>query len=338
MRWDIDELDVRQGDNRLTARGRVSETRLALDGELDLPALDTLHDALGGTLAGRFSAAGSLEAPQLDLSLSGEGLAFAEDRLSSLELSGRVSGIDDPDLDLNLAIAGLDAAGQRFSDVTLALDGRLSAHRLTLEAVAGRGMPLTRAALALEAGLSADRQRYAGQLSPLEVDSEAGDIRLEAPLAFDADIGAGSAQVQPFCLRREQGGRVCLDEPLQASAEQGRAVLSVSDLSMEILEQWLPPEWRAEGETRLSLTAEWRQSGAQWGAQADLVTTLSLQGLDAYGQPWTLPNSRLTLQLDASQARVDLDLGLQLDDAGRIGLALALDDPRAWRPGWPTGP
>ncbi|MCG6657108.1 translocation/assembly module TamB [Halomonas campisalis] len=327
MRWTIDELDFRQGANRLTASGRVSDTQLDLGGEFDLPALASLHDELGGTLAGRFTASGSLEAPQLDFELSGDGLAFAENRLDSLRLSGRVSGIDDPDLDLSLAIERLNAGGQRFSEVSLNLDGRLSAHRLTLEAIAGRGMPLSRAVLAVEGGLSEDRQRYAGQLTPLEVDSENGDIRLVDPLTFDVNIAAASARVQPFCLRREQGGRVCLDETLEASADQGRAVLSVRDLSMTILEEWLPPDWAAEGETLLSLVVEWRQAGAQWGARADLETTLSLQGLDAYGQPWQLPNSRLTLEVDASQARVDLDLGLQLDDAGRIGLALRLDDP-----------
>jgi translocation and assembly module TamB len=327
MRWNIEQFDFRQGDNRLIASGRVSDRRLDLAGEIDLPALGSLHDELRGRLSGDFSTAGTLAAPQLDLRLMGDRLAFANHRLESLRLTGRVSGLDDPELDLSLAIERLNAGGQRFSEVALALDGRLSAHRLTLDAIAGRGMPLSRAAMALEAGLSEDRQHYAGRIESLEVDSDAGDIRLDAALRFDADLAAGSARVQPFCLRREQGGRACLDEPLQASADQGRAVLSVRDLPMAMLEEWLPEEWTAQGETRLDLLAEWRQGGAQWRALADLQSDLSLQGLDRYGQPWSLPDTRLTLGLDATQARAELDLALQLAEAGRVGLVLTINDP-----------
>ncbi|MCA1769515.1 MAG: hypothetical protein LC652_06030, partial [Halomonas sp.] len=192
MRWEIETLDFHQGDNRLNAAGRVSEAIIDLTGELNMPALASLHDQLSGTLTGRFAAGGSLDAPQLDLTLRGENLTFAENRVSSLRLNADISGIEDPALDVSLELESLNAAGQRFSEITLGLDGLLSDHRLTLSAQAGPGMPLSRAVLTLKGGLDGARERYRGELLPLEVDTEFGDIRLAQALIFEVNLPAGS--------------------------------------------------------------------------------------------------------------------------------------------------
>ncbi|MGJ7461744.1 autotransporter assembly complex protein TamB [Halomonas sp. MA07-2] len=327
MRWEIETLDFRQGENRLNAAGQVSEAVIDLAGELDMPALSSLHEDLSGSLAGRFNAGGSLEAPQLDLELSGGDLAFADNRVAALRLSANVSGIEDPALDVSLELERLNAAGQGFSEITLGLEGLLSAHRLTLAAQAESGMPLSRAALTLEGGLDGTRERYRGEFLPLEVDTEFGDIRLAQPLAFEANLPAGSVAVQPFCLRREQGGELCLSEALQASADSGRAALTLRELPMSLLEEWVPEEWTLEGDSELDLVAEWRQGGSVWEADLRLTSNLALEGLDAYGQPWSLPASRLSARVSATPARADVDLDLTLAEAGRLGLELVIDDP-----------
>ncbi|MCE8019057.1 translocation/assembly module TamB [Halomonas sp. MCCC 1A11036] len=327
MRWQVETLDFRQGDNRILATGTVSEQAIDLAAEIELPALGSLHEELAGTLSGHIDAAGSLEAPRIDLDLTGDGLRFAENRLERLRLRGRVSGLDDPDMDLALDIAGIDAGGQRVEALALALQGRLSGHRLTLEASAGTGMPLSRAALALEGAMGSDRERYRGRLTPLEVDSEYGDLRLDDPMLFEADLSAGSARVQPFCLRRVQGGVVCLESPLVASVDQGQAALSLREVPMEMLEEWLPEEWRVSGATELQLAAQWSQGGNAWRAEVELLSELALAGLDAYGQPWELPPSRLSVDLQATPARADLALSLDISQAGDLDLTLGIEDP-----------
>lgn len=327
MRWEIDTLDFRQGENRLNAAGRVSEALIDLAGELDMPNLGSLHDELSGTLAGRFAAGGSLEAPQLDLELGGDDLAFAQHRVDSLRLSADISGIEDPALDVSLELERLNAAGQRFSEITLGVDGRLSDHRLTVVAQAARGMPLSRAALALEGGLDGARERYRGALMPLEVDTEFGDIRLAEAIAFEANLPAGSVRAEPFCLRREQGGELCLVETLEASAGRGRTALTLRDLPMSLLDEWVPEEWTLEGGSELDLVAEWRQGGSAWQADLRLESDLAVEGLDAYGQPWSLPASRLTARVSATQARAEVDIDLNVAEAGQVGLALTIDDP-----------
>ncbi|QOR38886.1 translocation/assembly module TamB [Billgrantia diversa] len=327
MQWQVEEFDFRQGNNRITASGAISDSQMDLSGDISLTELGSLHDELSGSLTGRFRTEGSPEKPRLELDLEGRELAFADNRLETLQLSGSVEGLDDPELDVELDIERLVAGGQRFSDVSLDLAGRLSSHRAELTAIAGQGMPLTRASLVLEGGLDAERQRYTGRIDPLEVDGDYGEIRLAESIEFSADLTSGQAQVEPFCLRREQGGRACLKEPLQASAEEGQVALTVRELPMELLDEWLPEDWRASGASELNLQARWRQGGSQWDLEADLGSELNLEGVDIYGQPWSMPDTRLNARVDASQARTALELDLELGDAGRLDLDIGLDDP-----------
>lgn len=327
MRWKLDTLDFRQGSNRLSAAGSISPSSLDLRGELALPAMDSLYPGLDGVLNGEFIARGSLEAPRLELDLTGRELAFNDNRLSRLDLEASVAGLDDPELAVTLDARDIAAGGQQITALTLDLDGRQTAHRLRLAMDGGEGLPISRLALTLEGGLDAARERYRGTLSPLELDSEFGDVRLAEALAFEANLPEGAARVAPFCLSRRQGGDVCLVEPLEASAEAGRAALEIRDLPMDMLDSLMPPGWRIGGESAGTLSAGWSGGGKRWRLDADLDSRAEVTGEDAYGQPWAVPGTSLDVAVEASEARADLELVVGLADTGQLRLALGIIDP-----------
>ncbi|MDX1465897.1 MAG: translocation/assembly module TamB domain-containing protein, partial [Halomonas sp.] len=327
MHWDIETLDFRQGRNRVSAAGTVSPASLDLQGELALPAMESLYPGLEGVLDGTFIAQGSLEAPQLELDLAGRELAFNDNRLSRLELAVRVAGLEDPDLDVTLDARDIAAGGQRSAALTLDLEGQQTAHRLRLAMDGGEGLPVSRLALTLEGGLDRAREQYRGSLSPLEVDSDFGDIRLAEALAFEANLPDGSAKVSPFCLRRRQGGDVCLVEPLEASAEAGRAALEIRDLPMDLVDSVMPSGWRIDGESAGTLSARWSDGGERWRLDADLDSRAEVTGEDAYGQPWAVPGTSLDVTVEASEARADLTVVVGLAETGEVRLALGIVDP-----------
>lgn len=327
MRWNIERLDLRQGENRLTAQGQIGE-QMDLSGSLQAPGLNALSPDLGGTLQGDFQLSGSLDTPALALDLSGERLVFAENRLGALTLRARTQGLEDPQLDLTLDAERLEAGGQRLSRLTVGLDGRLSAHRLTIEATAGRGMPLSRAGLTLEGGLNADRDRYQGQLMPLEVDADAGTLRLDEALTFDVDMAKAAANLSPFCLRREEGGRLCSTQPIDASAQQGRATLQLTELPMSLLEPYLPVGWKASGDNNADVVVAWQDQGSSWSLDANLDSRLAIEAQDAFGQPVTLPTTQLTLSANATPAAANVELNLGLEQGGSANLTLRIDDPQ----------
>ncbi|BBI51234.1 hypothetical protein HORIV_36550 [Vreelandella olivaria] len=170
-------------------------------------------------------------------------------------------------------------------------------------------------------------QRYQARLTPLEIDSEAGDIRLEAPLDVRYNLANGEARLSTFCLRREQGGLVCSEEEIVASAQQGNAVLSVREVPMEMLEPFLPEEWQLEGDTTADLVANWRQGGARWQADLQILSELAITAVNDYGQPVQLPEISLDAQIKANHAQADANVSLSLAEAGDLNLDLSVNDP-----------
>lgn len=327
MHWALETLDFSQGRNRINAAGTVSPSSLDLQGELDLPAMESLYPGLDGVLDGTFVAQGSLEAPQLELDLTGRELAFNDNRLSRLDLEASVAGLDDPELAVMLDARDIAAGGQQITALTLDLEGQQTAHRLRLAMEGGEGLPVSRLALTLEGGLDRAREQYRGTLAPLEVDSEFGDIRLDEALTFAANLPEGSARMAPFCLNRRQGGDVCLVEPLEASAEAGRAALEIRDLPMDMVDSVMPPGWRIGGESAGTLSASWSGGGERWRLDADLDSRAEVTGEDAYGQPWSVPGTTLNVAVEASEARADLELVVGLADTGEVRLVLGIVDP-----------
>ncbi|HSP31210.1 MAG TPA: translocation/assembly module TamB, partial [Halomonas sp.] len=217
---DIDELLFTQGDNRLEAAGQISEQAMSLNADIALRQLQTLSPDLAGILEGTLQASGSFSQPQLLANLKGNGLRFAENRIEQLELAAEIQGVDDPELEVQLALQDVIAGGQTLSNVDATLAGRLSQHQLELAAQGADNAVLSRALIALDGRFNQQSQLYQARLTPLEIDSEAGEIRLEAPLDLSYNLADGQTSLSPFCLRREEGGLVCSEEEINASAQQ----------------------------------------------------------------------------------------------------------------------
>jgi len=324
---DIDQLLFTQGNNRLEAAGQISEQAMSLNADIALRQLQTLSPDLAGTLVGTLRASGSFSQPQLLANLRGDGLRFAENRVERLELDADVRGLDDPVLDVQLALQNVMAGGQSLSQVNANLSGRLSQHQLELTAQGQENAVLSRALIALDGRLNQENQLYQARITPLEIDSEAGSIRLEAPLDLRYNLADGQARLSPFCLRREEGGVVCSEEAINASAQQGSALLTLREVPMEMLEPFLPEEWQLEGDTTADLAANWRQGGARWQADVRILSELAITAVNDYGQPVELPRINLDAQVEANQAQADANIVLSLAEAGELGLTLSINDP-----------
>ncbi|MGP9686464.1 autotransporter assembly complex protein TamB [Halomonas sp. AOP25-F1-15] len=324
---DIDELLFTQGNNRIEAAGQISEKAMSLNADIALRQLQTLSPDLAGTLVGTLQASGSFNQPQLIANLQGDALRFAENRIEQLELTADVKGLEDPRLDVQLAMTNVLAGGQSLSDITATLSGRLSQHQLELTVLGQNDAVLSRALIALEGRFNQQSQQYQARLTPLEIDSEAGTIRLEAPLDLRYNLADGQARLSPFCLRREEGGLVCSEEVITASAQQGNATLTVREVPMEMLEPFLPEEWQLEGDTTADLAANWRRGGAQWQADLRILSDVAITAVNDYGQPVQLPKISLDAQVEANQAQADADIALSLAEAGDLNFNLSINDP-----------
>ncbi|WP_027966884.1 translocation/assembly module TamB domain-containing protein [Halomonas halocynthiae] len=327
MNWQIDTLNFYQGKNHLSASGKVSPELMDIAANIDMPALNTLYPELAGTLKGSIKAAGSLETPQMNIDIAGQQLIFADNQIASLTVEGQVAGVKDPEIDLALLAENVFAGGQSIDSVQVALDGLLSNHRLEIDLDGQSDGPLTRLDVVLESGLDQQAQHYAGQLERLDAQTPYGSFALSNALVFDADLAKSSAELQPFCIQREQGGAICLIDPLLASADAGNANLEIRELPMDLADAALPPGWSVTGTTEGTIQAQWSAGAARWQANVTLDSNAEITGEDAYGQPWTVPGSALTVQLDADQEKINSTVALNLGDTGDLRVELAIADP-----------
>ncbi|MGO2132981.1 MAG: autotransporter assembly complex protein TamB [Halomonas sp.] len=268
-----------------------------------------------------------MKEPQMDIDIIGQQLVFADNQVASLALEGQVAGIDDPDINIALLVEQVFAGGQVLDSVLVTLDGPLSNHRLEIDLDGQRDAPLTQLDLILEAGLDQQRQHYAGQMERLDAQTPYGNFNLSNALNFDADLSQSSAEVQPFCIQREQGGAICLVDPLLASADAGNANLEIRELPMDLADAALPPGWGITGATEGSIQAQWSAGATRWQADVSLDSNAKITGEDAYGRPWAVPGSALTVQLKADQAQINSVVALNLGNTGDLQLELAIDDP-----------
>ncbi|MEY4642309.1 MAG: hypothetical protein RLZZ227_2303 [Pseudomonadota bacterium] len=177
------ELRASSGANTLDINGSAGRD-LALQWNLQAPALDTLWQGLAGNLAGSGSISGTPDMPRANGALQGAlQLARADGtlRLESLTLSADY-GAGGNDVQLTLGALTLDSANNRrvlLQQGELALTGTPAAH-----AVRGTfSGPEELVQFRIE-GAAADGD-WRGVVQQLTLDSRGGEWQLEAPFAVD---------------------------------------------------------------------------------------------------------------------------------------------------------
>ena len=325
--WTIRTLNLRQGRNQLQAHGLIAD-QSDLHATIDAPMLSTLWPGLGGRLRGQLDVSGPLTSPRGRIDVQGDQLRYADHQLQHLSVNGSGTGSDDPDMNVVLNASGVKSGALALRSAALTLKGRLSQHQLNLLVDGQKGSAVTQARLALDGGLNAQTHHYHARVTPLSVEAaQVGQLALNGPLLADVDLTNSAATVQPFCLVRAQGGRLCAEKPIQASADHGQAQLMLDGLPMAMLNSVMPDPWRVSGTTQGRLEARWSAGGTRWLASGDITNGVTVSGKDVDGKAYSLPAASTHLQLEATPEKARLQTQMTLKNAGQVRLDVGINDP-----------
>ncbi|MCG5496826.1 translocation/assembly module TamB domain-containing protein [Ectothiorhodospira variabilis] len=243
------------GENRLSTRGRVSDT-LALDFDLNAPDLPALWPGLEGRVNASGQVSGPLEAPVVSTRADIRDLGLGDLSLARLDLDLEAGVSPDSPLRLDLEARDL-RLGQdlELSSLSLQGSGTAQAHEINLDLEADQGQ----LGLTLEGALD-EGPAWAGQLTRLDLDQpQAGAWQLQTAVGLHASPHAAGLE-DSLCLAQNEG-RLCLDG--HWSAEAGAAAdLQLTELSLQILTPFLPPNLRIDGS--LGATASLRLDDQLW--------------------------------------------------------------------------
>ncbi|WP_151670671.1 translocation/assembly module TamB domain-containing protein [Nitrincola schmidtii] len=296
---DIDSLLLGLGVTQLDVNGTMQNEQLALNFNLNAPNLSTLLPDLAGQLRASGQVNGPMMTPEIRADISGEGLAFQENKVA--EITGRIradiSGASDSDIDLTLT--NVNVAGDLLDSVQLTLNGKPDAHRLKLTTVG----ELINLYAEINGRFDQAQSSYAGRLSDLELDrSEIG--RWTQSNTSNFSFQAPSFRLEQTCLVQSQGeAQLCLSAN-RNNSNRLSADFSLSDLSLRLLDPFLQG---VEVESNLNVSGQFSQQGTQHPEAQFVVSTTPGRLMTPDDQPdFDLDPIRLDANLSGDNLRAEL--------------------------------
>ncbi len=291
--WTLGALDVRLGANRIHGSGSL-EQRLAGRIDLDLPRLGQLWPDLQGRLTGRLDVAGTLQAPQGQLTLQGQQLAQATNRVQKLDLravldsaqKGRVdlsgSGIRAGETDLgNLLVNG--QGDQQRQQLQLSLQG-----------------PKLRTALGFDGTLQQGNWR--GRLATGLVQFGGQDWRLQSPASL-ARLANGQIDLGAHCWR---SGPASLCGEDQRLVPEPRLRYHLKQFPLQSLAQWLPKDFAWDGNLDADVALDLPASGPK--GQLLIAADGGTLRVRDKGQWLSFPYQTLRVQSQLAPTAIDTQL------------------------------
>ncbi|MDP3978399.1 MAG: translocation/assembly module TamB domain-containing protein [Pseudomonas sp.] len=311
--WSLQRLDLRLGDNRIDGSGELNQ-RLSGQLRLKLPRLGQLWPQLQGQLQGQLDLAGTLQAPQGQLSLQGQRLTYIDQRVERVQLDAALDSAQQARVELDAQgivlgeaeLGRLKASGQgdrRRQRLQLKLDG-----------------PLLQSALAFAGRW--DQGAWRGQLNSGEVQSGGQDWRLQQPAGL-VRLANGRLNLAAHCWR---SGAASLCGEDQRLLPEPRLRYRLSDFPLDSLAPWLPRDFAWQG----LLNAEVQLDLPAAGPSGRVV-------LDAGSGIWRIHDrdqwldfayDSLRLESQLSPQQIDTRLDLRGPKIGELRLQARLD-PRS---------
>lgn len=199
-RYRIADADLRYGEARLQASGQYGGQH-DLDWRLSVPdASQLLPDARGSlTSQGRLSGTG--REPQVRGSLTAQDLRYLDYHLGKLEAQADLDLADQRSSHLQVSGAKLELGGRVVHSAEIVLDGRASAHQLS---VLADGDDLS---LALRTQSEYDAGTWRGQIIRLDANIGSAALKLTAPAPYE--LSQQHMELGQLCLAGATTERAC---------------------------------------------------------------------------------------------------------------------------------
>lgn len=320
-RWQLPELDLRLGDNRIAGEGEWNG-QLAARLQVALTRLDQLWPGLRGQLEGNLRLAGSVQAPQGSLTLSGQRLGHGEQALAALRVEASVDARQRGEL--RVEAGGLRSGDTDYGQLQVTGSGTLARHQFVLGL---SGAPV-RAELALAGGLRGADWR--GSLERGDLAVAGMDWRLRQPASIERSAG-GRLTLGAHCWQSEQASLCAEAQRLQPEPQLR---LQLRDFALARLGEALPDGFALAGQLNGELRVDLPAAGPRGEIRLDAGSgRLRLRDPASANGAWQeIPYDSLRLTSRLQPRRVASELLLAGPGLGTLALQADIDPLAAGRP------
>ncbi|KRP67837.1 translocation/assembly module TamB domain-containing protein [Pseudomonas orientalis] len=317
QQWTLANLDIRLGDNRINGSGSLQQ-RLAGQIDIKLARLAQLWPQLRGQVNGRFEVAGTLKAPQGKLDLKGLQLAFADNRLQTLNLDANLDSAQRAKLDLKAS--GIQSGETQVGNLTASAQGDIKNQKVQL-ALTG---PLVKLALALDGNL--DKDNWRGRLASGDVQAGGQDWRLQAPAKIER-LADGKLTFAAHCWV-SGGASLCGED--QRLMPEPKLRYHLKQFPIDSLAAFLPNDFAWQGRLNADVQLDLPASGPKGVVSVDAGGG-NLRGRDK-GQWLDFPYDTLKLETTLNPKRIDTQLNFRGGKLGELLLQAQINPLPANKP------
>ncbi|WP_296284401.1 translocation/assembly module TamB domain-containing protein [Pseudomonas sp.] len=308
--WKVEGLALQLGDNRISGQATLDQR---LSGRLDiaLNRLGQLWPQLFGRLNGQLDLAGTLQAPQGQLKLDGQRVAYADQGLRTLDLTASLDAAQRGRV--NLTAQGLHSGDTDFGVLKLDGSGDLKRQQLALNL---QGKPVV-----LDLGLDGNwnGKDWRGRLVKGDIQSGGQDWRLQQPARLER-LADGRINLGAHCWASGPAS-LCMED--QRLMPDPRLRLHLREFPLDSLARWLPEDfaWKGklDGDVQLDLPAS--------GPNGSILINANNGTLRIKEQEeWVdFPYQRLQLESRLTPRRIDTSLQFLGDKLGSLQAQVQLD-------------
>nr|WP_314583552.1 translocation/assembly module TamB domain-containing protein [uncultured Pseudomonas sp.] len=309
-RWNVSALQIRLGDNRIEGTGSLQQK---LVGQLDmnLPRLGQLWPRLQGQVKGRLDLAGTLQAPQGQLALQGNQLAYETNKLQSLNLAAKLDGAQRATIDLKTS--GIQAGDTALGALTVNGQGDIKRQQVKLDLQG----PLLKLALALDGAL--DKGNWRGRLASGDIQTSGQDWRLQQPARLER-LADGTINFGAHCW---MSGPASLCGEDQRLMPDPRLRYHLKQFPLESLAQWLPKDFAWKGALNADVQLDIPASGPN--GQVVIDASGGTLRVKEKNQWLDFPYQALKLTSSLTPKKVDISLNFRGGKLGELLARLSID-------------
>ncbi|MDH0747711.1 translocation/assembly module TamB [Pseudomonas sp. GD03842] len=309
-RWNVSALQIRLGDNRIHGTGSLQQT---LTGQLDmdLPRLGQLWPRLQGQAKGRLDLAGTLQAPQGQLTLQGARLGYEANALQSLTLAAKVDNAQRGTIDLKAS--GIQAGDTALGTLTVNGTGDVHRQRVAMDLQG----PLLKLALALDGTL--DNGNWRGRLASGDIQTGGQDWKLQQPAKLER-LADGRVNFGAHCWASGPAS-LCGEE--QRLMPEPRLRYHLRQFPLESLAQWMPKDFSWKGALNADVQLDIPAAGPNGQVLIDASGgTLRVKDKNQW---LDFPYQALKLTSRLTPRKVDTSLDFQGGKLGDLSAHLSID-------------
>ncbi|MGL4269414.1 MAG: autotransporter assembly complex protein TamB [Plesiomonas sp.] len=318
-RWNISDLRVNAGGNRLQAKGVISDT-WKLDAQINAPRLDGLLPGLGGQVNGNVVLRGALMTPAVNLDLQANALRWQDLRIGRLQAKADVKSQSQIQGTVAINLQNLVQGDMTVSHAQLDASGSERQHQLRFTL---QGEPVS-AGLRLTGNFDRNSMNWRGTLSQTQAQTPLGPWTLQAPVALAYTHSRQQVTINPLCLINPNA-EVCIPQTMTAGASgQGRVQLRRLDLAM--FKDLLGDETRVKGALQGQAEFRWQANGGLPTVRANLSSS-NLRVIQwLMGRRLPIDISQLGVNLRLENDRLQLSNELQLKGNGSLNSQITISE------------